>query len=78
MLSSHHRVRSFAVLPSQADIVVVFFAGDVVLRKGLPLYGAGMATAIAAKQASANEEIMLSSGDVQRRRNVMDPKPDWR
>jgi hypothetical protein len=42
------------------------------------LYGAGMATAIAAKQASANEEIMLSSGDVQRRRNVMDPKPDWR
>jgi hypothetical protein len=76
MLSSHHFVRSSAVLPSQEITgVVVFFAGDVVLRKGLPLYGAGMATATAAKQASADDDLMLSSRIVQRRTNVLDPKP---
>jgi hypothetical protein len=76
MLSSHHFVRSSAVLPSQEITgVVVFFAGDVVLRKGLPLYGAGMATATAAKQASADDDLMLSSRIVQRTTNVLDPKP---
>ena len=79
MLSSHHFVRSFAVLPSQANTgAAVFFTGDVVLRKGLPLLGAGLAAAAAAKQASANDDLMLSSGGVQKRINVLDPKPDRR